>query len=197
VTDTPTNEELVERVRENFHYAGPSSAENALATLSERLEAAGRERDAGNEKHLVLWRRWQAAEQRVAELERERDDLKKNLIEHECEYQKLHEAAEQEVEKWRKGYAPELEELEQLQHRVAELEEALREIESLESLVTYDVVWDGVRQWVPKFKLIARAALEAKEREHPVGTIRDGFLYWTDEHGVEHSGTFVEAKERE
>lgn len=45
--------------------------------------------------------------------------------------------------------------------RAERAENALREIEALESdRGTYDVVWDGTRQWVPVFKVIARAALQ-------------------------------------
>jgi hypothetical protein len=41
----------------------------ALDSLIAVLERAERERDAGNEKHLVLWRRWQDAEARAQKAE--------------------------------------------------------------------------------------------------------------------------------
>jgi hypothetical protein len=40
--------------------------------VKESLERAERERDAGNEKHLVLWRRWQDAEARAQKAEAEK-----------------------------------------------------------------------------------------------------------------------------
>jgi hypothetical protein len=39
------------------------------ADIAARLERAERERDAGNEKHLVLWQRWQDAEARAQKAE--------------------------------------------------------------------------------------------------------------------------------
>jgi hypothetical protein len=61
--------------------------------------------------------------------------------------------------------------LDALAARCDALENALREIEALDSDGgLYDVVWDGVRQWVPKFKVIARAALPAAGTTRAIGS---------------------------
>jgi hypothetical protein len=53
-----------------------------------------------------------------------------------------------------------------LEEQLEAAHKALRDIEALESdNGTYDVVWDGVRQWVPKFKVLARAGLNPASRQ--------------------------------
>jgi hypothetical protein len=46
-----------------------TSPDELLLEAAAALERAERERDAGNEKHLVLWRRWQDAEARAQKAE--------------------------------------------------------------------------------------------------------------------------------
>jgi hypothetical protein len=65
------------------------------------LERAERERDAGNEKHLVLWRRWQDAEARAQKAEAEVASLREAErlhVEAHGRYEKSLEKAEAVVE---------------------------------------------------------------------------------------------------
>jgi chromosome segregation ATPase len=78
-------EDLVERVRAGIYDGGNGhrfhDALAALDSLTAALERAERERDAGNEKHLVLWQRWQDAEARAQKAEAERADTEQLLDE--------------------------------------------------------------------------------------------------------------------
>jgi hypothetical protein len=67
--EQPSVEALKETLSEGIDPGHPSVFFEALDSLTSRLERAERERDAGNEKHLVLWRRWQDAEARAQKAE--------------------------------------------------------------------------------------------------------------------------------
>jgi hypothetical protein len=71
--EQPSVEALKETLSEGIDPGHPSVFFEALDSLTAALERAERERDAGNEKHLVLWRRWQDAEARAQKAEAERD----------------------------------------------------------------------------------------------------------------------------
>jgi hypothetical protein len=78
-----------------------TSPDELLLEAAAALERAERERDAGNEKHLVLWRRWQDAEARAQKAEAEVASLREAErlhVEAHGRYEKSLEKAEAVVE---------------------------------------------------------------------------------------------------